>query len=157
MFTIKYFLFSVLLLPVLIFSETTNNDIQSKKSILSNTSRISPQPFLEVVEGLLKSLRSNDIAKAYTEYTATEFRKQTSLADFQKLVEKYKVLNNNKLFQFQSFYVENDTVSFGGDLHSEKGETIPVEFDFISEDDKWKILGIQIYQNELSLPNSENL
>lgn len=156
MSAIKFFLFSFFLVPVLA-SAGEVNDIKSKKSSLTNTSRITPKPFLEVVEGWLKSLRANDIAKAYTDFTATDFRKQTSLQDFQKLVEKYKVLNNNKLFQFQSFHIENDTVSFGGDLLSEKGETIPVEFDFISEDGNWKILGIQIFKNELSLPNSEEI
>ena len=155
---VKIFLCALCLLPVFLSAVTNQkNESDLKKNSLNNTSSISPKPFLDVVEGLLKALRTNDIAKAYEEFTSNSFRHQTSLEDFKQLVLKYKVLNDNKLFQFQSFHVENDTVSFGGDLLSTKGQTTPVEFDFISEGGKWKILGIQIYQNELSLPKSEDI
>lgn len=141
--------------PFTIYADSAN-DIQTKKTELNNTSRISPDPLLEVVDGHLKSLRAKDIDRAYTDYTSKEFQKKTSLEDFKALLSKYKVLSSNKLFQFQSFFIEDNIASLGGDLHSDEGSSIPVEFDFVMEDGKWKIMGIQIYQNELSFPLHDN-
>jgi hypothetical protein len=151
-FALRIFMCALFIAPAFISVEGASNDIQSKKTTLSNTSRISPQPFLEVIDALLKTLREKKVEQGYNNYTSAEFRRKTSLEDFQKMVDKFKALNQNKLFQLQSFFIENDIVSFDGDLNSEGGETIPVELDFIMEDGKWKILGMQIYQNEISLP-----
>jgi hypothetical protein len=154
MFAFRAVLLITLFIPLLANADepVNRNDIQTKKTMLSKTSRISPQPLLDVVEGQLKLLRTLEIEKAYNEYTTKEFRNKTSLDDFKKLIAKYKVLANNNLFQFQSFYIEDDIASLGGELHSKDGVTVPVEFDFILEDGQWKIMGIQIYQNELPLP-----
>jgi hypothetical protein len=149
------FFWMLVLCPFMIYS-VSDNDIQSKKTELNNTSRISPDPLLEVADGLLKSLRAKNIDRAYTDYTSKDFRKKTSLDNFKALIAKYNVLSSNKLFQFQSFFVEDNIASLGGDLHSEEGITMPVEFDFVLEDGKWKIMGIQIYRNELSFPLQED-
>jgi hypothetical protein len=127
------------------------NDIQTKKQSLGNTVRINPQPLLEVIEQHLKMLHNLNIEKAYNDYTATEFRQKVSLDDFKKLVAKYKILSIDNRFQLQSFDVENDIVSLGGELHSKDGTILPVEFDFVMENGKWKIFGIQIYRNELPM------
>ena len=153
---ISRILFALFLFPFLVQAVESGNDIQSKKTVLSYTSRITPKPLLEAVDGQLKALRDKEFDKAYKNYTSAEFRKNTTLAEFKQLVGKFKSLSNNKLFQFQSFHVEDDIATLGGDALSEEGETIPVEYDFILEDGKWKILGIQIYRNELSLPQREN-
>lgn len=154
MFIFRSFLFITLFIPLLAIADDSvnKNDIQSKKTLLSKTSRISPQPLLDVVEGQLKLLRTLEVEKAYNDYTTKEFRNKTSLDDFKKLIAKYKVLANNNLFQYQSFYIEDDIASLGGELHSVDGITVPVEFDFILEDGQWKIMGIQIYQNEVPMP-----
>lgn len=154
MIRFRSFLFISLFIPLLANADDSvnRNDIQSKKTMLSKTSRISPQPLLDVVEGQLKLLRTLEIEKAYNDYTTKEFRNKTSLDDFKKLIAKYKVLANNNLFQYQSFYVEDDIASLGGELHSIDGVAVPVEFDFILEDGQWKIMGIQIYQNEVPMP-----
>lgn len=154
MFVFRVVLFITLFIPLLANADDSvnKNDIQSKKTQLSKTSRINPQPLLDVVEGQLKLLRTLEVEKAYNDYTTKEFRNKTSLEDFKKLIAKYKVLANNNLFQYQSFYIEDDIASLGGELHSVDGVTVPVEFDFILEDGQWKIMGIQIYQNEVPMP-----
>lgn len=145
----------VILIP-LIADAKEPNDIQTKKSTLEKTTRISPQPLLNVVEDELKLFRTMEIDKAYQDHTTREFRQKTSLAEFKTLVDKYKVLSNSARFQFQSFYVENDIVTLGGELHAKDGVVVPVEFDFVMEDSQWKIMGIQIYQNELPLPPTKH-
>lgn len=148
-------LFALFLFPFLAHAGA-NNDIQTKKTVLSHTSRITPQPFLDAIDGQLKALRDKEVDKAYNDYSSAEFRKNTTPEEFKQLVAKFKSLSNNKLFQFQSFHVEDDIATLGGDALSADGDSIPVEYDFVLEDGKWKILGIQIYKNELSLPPREN-
>lgn len=147
-------------LMILLSSFTLNaaeaaNDIQTKKRVLDKTTRIDPQPILNVIEKQLNLFRAMKIDNAYHDYTTKEFRQKTSLEDFKKLVAKYKALSHNNLFQFQSFYTENDIATIGGELHSKDGAVVPVEFDFIIEQGEWKILGIQIYQNQLPIPAKE--
>ncbi|HEV8052499.1 MAG TPA: DUF4864 domain-containing protein [Parachlamydiaceae bacterium] len=155
MLTFRIIVTALYLFPFFLTAGQATNDIHTKKTVLSHTSRITPQPFLDAVDGQLKALRAKEIEKAYKDYTSAEFRKNTSLEDFQKLINNFKALSSNKLFQFQSFHVEDDIATLSGDAQSDDGDSIPVEYDFIMEDGKWKILGIQIYRNELSLPQRE--
>lgn len=156
MYLIKFFTNIFCLFSFLLYGEENGLDIKIKKEELRHTSRINSKQLLEIIDSQLKALRGKEIDKAYQENTSMEFRKKTSLDDFKKLVERFKPFSQNKLFQFQSFYTEDDIATFGGELHSIEGESIPVEYDFIQEDGKWKILGIQIYQNELSLPSQDS-
>lgn len=151
----RWFSFLSFFVPVILNASGAANDIKSKKAAYSHVSTINSQQLLDVVDAQLKAIRAKDIDKAYDQYTSAEFRKKTSLDDFKKLIDKFKALSNNKLFQFQSFYLEDDIATFSGDLHSMEGESIPVEYDFVLEDGKWKILGIQIYQTEMALPFQE--
>ena len=153
MFVIRFIALSFLVFPVLAHTAEMSNDIRSKKEVLSNTARISPEPFLKVVDGQLGAIRSNELDKAYNDYTSTAFRKNISFEEFKALLTKYEPLFNNRNFQFTSFYVDNDIATFGGELYSVKGEGISVEYDFVSENDQWKIEGIQIYKNELPVPS----
>lgn len=153
MYMIKLIALSILVLPVLGHTAAVSNDIRSKKEVLSNTARISPEPFLKVVDEQLAAIRSNELNKAYNDYTSTAFRKNISFEEFKTLVTKYEQLFNNRNFQFSSFYIEDDIATFGGELFSKSGEAISVEYDFVSENDQWKIEGIQIYKNELPVPS----
>jgi hypothetical protein len=152
---ISRILFALFVFPLMAQAGESRNDIQSKKTVLSHTARITPQPFLDLIDEQLKALRAKEIDKAYNDYTSAEFRRNTTPTGFKELVGRFKSLSNNKLFQFQSFHVEDDIATLGGDALSDDGDSIPVEYDFVLEDGKWKILGIQIYKNELSLPSRE--
>lgn len=152
----RFMFFLVHLFPLWIQAKEPIHDVKTKKMALSYTSRINPQDLLAVIEGLLAAMRSGDIDKAYQEFTSTEFRERTSLEEFKVLTNQYPSFSSNKLFQFQSFYTENDIATFGGDLLSATGVSIPVEYDLVLENGKWKIYGIQVYQNELSRPLKDN-
>lgn len=138
-------------LPLLAQANGLNQDIKTKKEELAHVSRVNSQLLLDVVNAQLKALRENQLERAYQEFTSMQFKENTSLEAFKELVAKFKALSHNKLFQFQSFYLEDNIATFGGDLQSMEGQSIPVEYDFVLEDGKWKILGIQIYQTEVSL------
>jgi hypothetical protein len=153
MFIMRLIALGFFVFPVLGHAAETNNDIRTKKEVLSHTSRITPEPFLKVVDGQLGAIRSNELSKAYNDYTSTAFRTNISFEEFKTLVAKYQALFNNQNFQFSSFYIDDDIATFGGELFSAKGEAISVEYDFVSENDQWKIEGIQIYKNELPQPS----
>lgn len=144
--------FIVLLLGVV--SKDLIAEKKPEKQILSHTSRINPHVLLEVIENQLKVLREKEIDKAYRDFTASEFQKQTSLEDFREIVGQFTPLSNNKLFQFQSFYTEDDVASFGGDLLATGGDFVRVEYDLVMEGGKWKIFGIQIFKNTLGAGNN---
>lgn len=148
----KMLFFALFLFSVLLHAKQPANDIKTKKAELKSSWNINSEKLFDVIESQLKALRAKEIDKAYNDYTSTEFRKNTTLESFKAMISKFKSFSNNRLFQSHSFYVENEIATFGGDLLSEEGESIPVEYDFVMENGKWKILGIQIYQNELSLP-----
>jgi hypothetical protein len=149
MLAVNVIIFLCCSIPFLISAKEPNHDIKAKKEALVNTSHINMQELLEIIENHLKAIRAHDIEKAYND-TSIEFRKKVSLEDYKNSISKSKPLSNNKLFQFQSFYTEDDIATFGGELYSIDGEYIPVEYDLILQDGKWKILGIQIYKNEYS-------
>lgn len=140
-------LLAMALLPLGINAQELKTGNKTSKEILSHTARINPQLLLGVIENQLKALRDKEIDKAYKDYTSSDFQKQTSLEDFKELIGKFPQLSNNKLFQFQSFYTEDDIASFGGDLLSMEGDFVRVEYDLVMEDGKWKIYGMQIYTN----------
>ena len=143
-----------LLIPFLLCGANAT-DIHAKKILLANTTKVTSTPFFEMTETFLKDLRSKGVEKVYNDYTSKEFRKKTSLEEFKKMLEKFKLFSESTIFQFQSFFVEEGIASLGGDLYSETGKAVPIEFDFVQEDGKWKILGMQIYENEASLPVHE--
>lgn len=106
----------------------------------------------QIIEGMLKEVRAGNIEKAYNDYTTETFRKNTTLTQFKKFIEEYKVLSNNKVFQYQSFYVENGVATFGGDFVSNNGEQVTAEVDLVQENGSWKINGIDLIESEPALP-----
>jgi hypothetical protein len=108
MFIMRLIALGFFVFPVLGHAAETNNDIRTKKEVLSHTSRITPEPFLKVVDGQLGAIRSNELSKAYNDYTSTAFRTNISFEEFKTLVAKYQALFNNQNFQFSSFYIDDD-------------------------------------------------
>ncbi len=148
----RHLLFALLMLSLeLAANEPAKND-KTIKETLSHTSRINPHLLLDVIDEQLNALRSNEIEKAYRDYSSSEFLQKTSLDDFKKQIVQFTPFSKNKLFQFQSFYTEDNIATFGGDLLSTDGDSVRVEYDLVMEGGKWKIYGIQIYQNSLSTP-----
>lgn len=142
----------ILLIPLI---ASADEPVEIKKTSLDNTTRISPKPLLDLIEEQLKLFRTLKIEEAYN-YTTKEFRQKTSLDDYKRLVAKYKALSQNNLFKFESFHIEKDIATISGELHSKDGEVVPVEFDFVMDNGKWKIMGIQIYKNEMPSPVNKN-
>lgn len=97
----------------------------------------------DVAQNELAALRAGDVEKAYS-YTSKDFRNETSLRDFKKFVQHYPFLKNNESASFPEREIKNNIGMVRGTLKLNDGTTIPIEMQFIKEDNEWKVLGIHI-------------
>lgn len=128
---------------------------EREKGVVSEPTSVDFNQVLPVIEDQLQDIRTGNIEKAYKNYTSEKFRKGTSFDTFKQLVKDFKVLSDNKLFQYQSFYVEEGIAIFEGDLVSTDGQAVSVEYDLVKENGSWKIMGMQLYQSEQAMPPRE--
>jgi len=125
---------------------------RSKADEMTVAVHVEIDDLLPVINGQLEALRKGSTEKAYQDFTSRKFRKTTSLEQFNQLVDKYQALSKNRLYQYNSFYVEDGIATFEGNLISEEGESLATEFDLIEENGSWKILGIQVFRQEMAYP-----
>src|SRR5690348_16290256 len=78
--------------------------------------KIEPSEISSVIENQLKALRFKNIDAAYKNFTTKKFQKVASFEDYQKIVQSNKPLSDNKLFRYDSFYVESGVATFSGEL-----------------------------------------
>ncbi len=110
---------------------------------------------VDTVRNQLDALRAGDIQKAYS-YTAKDFQKVTSLSDFEKFLDQYPSLKNNKSSSFSERQIENNMGTLKGTLTAEDGAQTPIEYRLIKEDDSWKILGISAIQTGTGIEIKHN-
>lgn len=97
----------------------------------------------EAARDQLSAIRSHDYARAYS-YTSNEFKRATSLEVFEKFVNSYPVLNDNKDSTFSNRQIENGIGIISGSLEAKDGTVMPVTYQLVNENGKWKILNIDI-------------
>lgn len=95
------------------------------------------------INNQLAALRNNDINTAYQE-TSTAFQQATSLKTFEQFVKIYPGLANNKEADFSERSYENNLGYVKGSLIAQDGGVMPIEYQLVKENDKWKILAINI-------------
>lgn len=144
-------------LPLTVFAADSNAPNPEKEKKAKETVHVDSHQLLDIIDKQLQDLRAGNVEHAYLNYTSEQFRKDTSLDAFKKLVQQFPGLSQNKLFQHQSFYVDNGIATFQGDLISKDGKAIPVELDLIEENAQWKIFGIQIFNTKETLPPPESM
>lgn len=117
---------------------------------------------LSQIENLITAIQANQIQKAYNEYTSDQFKKVSSIEDFDNFVKGYPELSSSKNAFFG--YIRNKPlgVSFiEGTLISTTGESVSMEFDLIKENEQWKIIGIKVLPPEkietTNLPGTKNV
>ncbi len=115
-------------------------------------SSITWQQLLPVIEQYLEALRKGKTEDAYRNYTTKKLQEITPYADFEKLLKEAPVIQNNKLFKFQSFYFEDGIAIFQGALVSAQGESMQTEFDLKKEASTWKIDGFHLFKPEIIMP-----
>lgn len=103
--------------------------------------------FLTTIDDHILSLRSKDISKAYYAYTSIDFRKNTSLEEFQNLVKKYPALHNNQAIALDTIYFNENIGCYQGIATSKEGEQLIVKFLLKEESGKWKIASLQLFEH----------
>lgn len=109
---------------------------------------------MPTVSQFLEAIRSGNAEQAYKQFTSAEFQKATDKDQFLSFVKKYAVLEKSLTFQPRSFYVEGPIATFEGALISSANGEISAEFDLTREAEKWKILGIDLYSMEITVPRN---
>lgn len=101
------------------------------------------QGIADTAKSQLKALRDGDMIKAYS-YTSKDFRSSTSLENFQKFVDNYPSLKNNKDVSFSDRETSNGIGKLKGTLKSTDGGSTPIEYELVKENGEWKILSIKL-------------
>lgn len=97
------------------------------------------QGLVDVSQQQLKAIKAGQYEKAYS-YTSTFFKQKISLEEFKTFINQYPKLKQYKDATFMNRYIENNKYgSIRGSLTLENGKTMPVEFNFIKQDEEWKI------------------
>lgn len=115
-------------------AEQPNTD-QSGKSFKT-------RELLSMIQGFLNSLRSKEEDKAYKQFTSQNFKYTNSPEDFQKFLKSHPELATSSSSSFEKLMFNNNIATFSGKLFLSDRLYMPIEFDLIQEDGKWKILNI---------------
>ncbi len=118
--------------------------VLSKGSGTANAPAFNTADLINVIEAQLTALRSHDVSKAYYAYTSRDFQKSTSPSAFERFVQTHPVLSDNKVANFSNLAFKNEVGTFQGSLTAVNNQTIPVEYDLVYEDGKWRILSLQL-------------
>lgn len=93
------------------------------------------------IEAFLSALRANEMTKAY-EYTSKEFQYANSQADFELFFSKHPEFAQSQASRFEKEVFNNAIATFSGQLILPQNKVMPVEFDLVQDEGKWKILHI---------------
>lgn len=105
------------------------------------------------IESFLKSLKDQDLKKAY-EQTSPNFKKSTNYEVFKKFIQRFPGLESNDI-KFMNSVEEKDLGLVR--LKAKEIENIDsIEFTLAKENGDWKILGIEMLQNQTAKPKSED-
>ena len=96
----------------------------------------------DVARDQLAAIKAGDIDRAYNKYTSGEYKQHISLETFRAAIQSAPAFSKNKESHFNSFSISNDTGRMSGTLVAEDGTVLPVEYEFVKENGKWKIFNI---------------
>ncbi len=102
------------------------------------------QDLVKTADGQLSALRDKDYSRAYYEYTAKDFKTATSLEAFSEFIKSHPALARNVQAHFNERSIENNIGTLHGTLTSADGGVTPVEYKFVKEADRWKILSMRL-------------
>lgn len=102
------------------------------------------QDLVKTADGQLSALRDKDYSRAYYEYTAKDFKTATSLEAFSEFIKSHPALARNMQAHFNERSIENNIGTLHGTLTSADGGVTPVEYKFVKEGDRWKILSMRL-------------
>jgi len=97
-----------------------------------------------VVTNQLNEVKEKKITKAYYEYSSSEFKKNNTLDSFRDFIAKNPALSEFKDIRILNSQQESQYGTVLGELDLMDDESIPVKYEFVKEEDEWRVLGIQL-------------
>jgi|GEM_PF-3677782 len=110
-----------------------------------NPSSYKTRELIDAIQAFLKALRQQKVDQAYSELTASHFREENSLPDFEDFVKKILPLSESESATFDKLMFNNNIATFEVSLYINETEAMPVEFDLIKEKGQWKILNLFVH------------
>ncbi len=98
----------------------------------------------------LAALRADNVVAAYSQ-TSKEFQNRTSLESFESFLERYPTVKNNETASFTSRKYEDDEGKVKALVKAKDGSTTSIEYRLTKEDGDWKILGLQVQGETVSV------
>jgi hypothetical protein len=133
---------------------STPEEPDLEPAVEASPSSFKVRELVGVIENFLAALRSGDLSKAF-ELTSKDFQFSNSQTDFNQFFTKHPEFAQSKGSSFEKEMFNNAIATFSGQLILNNSEVMPVEFDLVFEENRWKIL--HLYALPLTtLPTTES-
>jgi len=124
------------------------NVVRNSANMAARPNSIKSEELQSTIQGQLAAARKGDSNKAYEQFTSKAFKESTSKSAFESFLGKNSVLSKNAGVVFGNLSFENDIGTYDATLTSADGETEPVKYRLVYEDNGWKILTINILYSQ---------
>jgi len=98
---------------------------------------------VKAAEDYLATLNRGQTREAY-EMSASGLRKETSLAQFNKVVAQFPILNHHTAFKVNSRNLQNEIGTVTGELSDGSGKRADIEFILVKENGVWRVLSLHV-------------
>lgn len=102
---------------------------------------------VDVANMQLEALKKGQLRKAYN-YSSVDFKNSISFNRFKVFLDTNPSLKDNRSSTFNNRKIENNVATISGTLESNQGGVTPVEYRFVKENGRWKILFINLNQGK---------
>lgn len=113
--------------------------------INQNVANFKTRDLINAIQNFLKTLRDQKTENAYADLTAAHFREENTYPAFEEFIKKYPQLSDSESATFEKLMFNNNIATFAVALYVNETEALPVEFDLIQENGKWKVLNLFVH------------
>lgn len=109
-------------------------------SQMDETKHVKMREMVDIIHSFLDALKHQEYRLAFQQWTSEDFKKNNSDKDLQFFVENHPELIKSNSSTFERLIFNNSIATLSGSLILPGHRVLPVEFDLIEEEGKWKIL-----------------
>lgn len=113
------------------------------------------EKYFEPIKTQLTAIKQHQIESAYMDWSAEDFRKNTSLEQFKQFIGKFPIISNFSKIEFLKSSLKNNQATVTIVLH-EDDISLPIEYTLIHEEGKWEIWSMRIITPSLNEKAAEH-
>lgn len=106
------------------------------------TRQVKMREMVDLIHSFLDALKHGEYREAYDQLVSKDFQKNNTDIDLKFFVETHPELVKSNSSAFEKLIFNNNIATLSGYLLLNDDKELPLEFDFIEENGKWKILHI---------------